>query len=146
MSFLSPMLGDASSGPTLSGETLSGETPSGLTIRNTRNQRELANHLIAAFDSKTRRTGLLRHDAFAEGSAMVIAPTNAIHTFFMRFAIDVAFVRRDGAIIKICHSLRPWRIAVAPRAFAVVELPSGTLARCNTIWGDTLTIEQTKQV
>lgn len=127
MSFLRPLLGDSQSG---------------LAIRNVRNQRQLAHHVIAAFDSKTRRTGLLRHHVFPDGSAMVIAPTNAIHTFFMRFAIDVAFVTREGAIVKTCHSLRPWRMAVAPRAFAVIELPSGTLARCDTVAGDTLEIRQ----
>ena len=131
MSFLSPMLG---------------ATSSGLVIRNLRNQRQLADNLIAAFDSNTRRTGLLRHDTFTEGSAMLIAPTNAIHTFFMRFPIDVAFVTREGRIVKASHSVRPWRIAVAPRAFAVVELPSGTLARCDTVTGDMLAILPAEQV
>lgn len=131
MSFLSPMLGDSSSG---------------LVIRNERNQRELANHLLAAFDSNTRRTGLLKHERLPDGSAMLIAPTSAIHTFFMKFAIDVAFVTREGRIVKACHDLRPWRIAIAPGAFAVIELPSGTLARCNTVWGDTLAIVPAAQV
>jgi len=127
MSFLSPMLG---------------ATSSGLVIRNLRNQRQLADRLIAAFDSSTRRTGLLRHEAFPEGSAMLIAPTNAIHTFFMRFPIDVAFVTREGRIVKARHSLPPWRMAVAPRAFAVIELPAGTLAQCETVTGDALAIVQ----
>jgi uncharacterized membrane protein (UPF0127 family) len=131
MSFLTPMLGGSQSG---------------LAIRNERNQRLLANHLLPAFDSRTRRTGLLRHDSLAEGSAMVIAPTSAIHTFFMRFAIDVAFITREGRIVKVCHNLRPWRIAIAPGAFAVVELPSGTLARCNTVWGDALAIVPAEHV
>ena len=131
MSFLSPMLANSQAG---------------LTIRNERNRRELANELIAAFDSKTRRTGLLKHETLADGTAMVIAPTNAIHTFFMRFAIDVAFVTREGRIVKACHALKPWRIAIAPGAFAVIELPPGTLARCNTVWGDTLSILPAEQV
>jgi uncharacterized membrane protein (UPF0127 family) len=131
MSFLSPMLGDSRAG---------------LAIRNERNRQQLANQLLAAFDSNTRRTGLLRHEVLPDGSAMVIAPTNAIHTFFMRFAIDVAFVTREGRIVKVCHNLRPWRIAIAPGAFAVIELPSGTLARCNTVWGDPLAIVPAEQV
>ena len=131
MSFLRPMLG---------------EPQHGLAIRNERNGQQLANELIAAFDSKTRRTGLLKHETLAAGTAMVIAPTNAIHTFFMRFAIDVAFVTREGRVVKACHALRPWRIAIAPGAFAVIELPPGTLARCNTVWGDTLSIVPAEQV
>ncbi len=131
MSFLSPMLGDSQAG---------------LAIRNERNQRQLANHLVAAFDSETRRTGLLKHESLPDGTAMVIAPTSAIHTFFMRCAIDVAFVTREGRIVKVCHTLRPWRIAIAPGAFAVIELPSGTLAGSGTIWGDTLAIVPAEQV
>ena len=120
--------------------------PGRLALRNVRNERELAHDLIAAFDSSTRRTGLLGRDVFPDGSAMLIAPSNAVHTFFMRFAIDVAFVTRDGRIVKAVHSLRPWRIAAAFGAFAVVELPAGTLARCDTATGDTLSIQPAQQV
>ena len=76
-------------------------------IRNVRNQRLVADALVAAFDSKTRRTGLLQHEAFPDGSAMLIAPTNAVHTFFMRFSIDIAFVTREGRVVKTCASVRP---------------------------------------
>ena len=111
-----------------------------LVIRNLRNQRRVADALVAAFDSKARRTGLLRHEAFPEGSAMLIAPTNAVHTFFMRFPIDIAFVTREGRVVKTYAMLRPWRVAAAFGAHAVVELPAGTLARCDTVAGDTLAI------
>lgn len=100
----------------------------------------IATDILAAFDSESRRTGLLKHESLPDGSALIIAPSNAIHTFFMRFDIDVAFVARDGRIVKICHGLRPWRIAAALRAFAVVELPAGVLAHSDTRIGDTLSI------
>jgi len=122
------------------------EPASGLVIRNTRNQHRVADKLLAAFDSKTRRTGLLRHGTFPEGSAMLIAPTNAVHTFFMRFPIDIAFVTREGRVVKTYGALPPWRIAAAFSAHAVVELPSGTLARCDTVAGDTLVIVPDEQV
>jgi uncharacterized protein len=72
---------------------------------------------------------------------MIIAPSNAVHTFFMRFPIDVAFVTRQGRIVKACAGLKPWRLAGALRGYAVVELPVGTLARYDTVVGDILTIE-----
>src|SRR5688572_7812793 len=81
------------------------------TLRNTRNGSILANRLFPAFDSESRRTGLLKHEALPDGSAMVIAPTNAVHTFFMRFAIDIAFVARDGRVVKTCAAVKPWRLA-----------------------------------
>jgi uncharacterized membrane protein (UPF0127 family) len=111
-----------------------------LTIRNQRNGRMLANHLLPAFDSRTRRAGLLHHESLADGHAMLIAPSNAVHTFFMRFSIDLAFITREGRVVKIRASVRPWRVAAAFRAYAVIELPAGTLARCDTIPGDMLAI------
>lgn len=72
---------------------------------------------------------------------MVIAPTNAIHTFFMRFAIDVAFVAKDGRVVKIVRDLRPWRLAAAWGGFAVVEMAAGELARRSVAVGDSLCVE-----
>jgi uncharacterized membrane protein (UPF0127 family) len=107
-------------------------------LQNARTHVVVADQILTAFESATRRTGLLQHAALPEGSALVIAPTNAIHTFFMRFAIDVAFVAKDGRIVKTQVALRPWRVAGALRAYAVIELPSGTLERRATRAGDYL--------
>ena len=116
------------------------------TLRNTRNGRVLATRLIPAFDSESRRTGLLKHEALPDGSAMVIAPTNAVHTFFMRFAIDIAFFGRDGRVVKTCAAVKPWRIAAAWGGYGVVELPAGTLAHHDTTAGDVLVIEPRQSV
>jgi uncharacterized membrane protein (UPF0127 family) len=58
---------------------------------------------------------------------MMLAPCAAVHTAFMRFAIDVVFIDRDGHAVKIVRNLPPWRIAAARRAHAVVELAAGSL-------------------
>jgi uncharacterized membrane protein (UPF0127 family) len=113
---------------------------SNLALTNTRDRQIVARTLIPAFDSASRRRGLLKHDTLPDDTALVIAPTNAIHTFFMRFAIDVAFVSRDGRIVKMRTALPPWRIAAAWRAFAVVELPSGALERAGVQRGDVLSV------
>ena len=109
-------------------------------LRNVRNGQILAVSLIPAFDSKSRRSGLLRYETFADGSAMLIAPSNAVHTFFMRFPIDIVFADRKGLIVKTCAAVKPWRIAAAVRGSVVIELPAGTLARCETRTGDVLEI------
>jgi uncharacterized membrane protein (UPF0127 family) len=111
-----------------------------LALKNTRTDRIVARTLLRAFDSASRRRGLLQHDGLQQGSALVIAPTNAIHTFFMRFAIDVAFVSRDGRVLKVRSDLRPWRVAAAWRAFAVVESAAGALADAGVQPGDVLRI------
>ena len=116
----------------------SGQPPFALT--NTRNNRIVARTLLTAFDSASRRKGLLDHDSLADGCAMIIAPTSAIHTFAMRFAIDVAFVSKDGRVLKLRPNIPPWRMAAALRAFAVIEMPVGALARADTQSGDVLRI------
>ena len=112
----------------------------GLRIENVRSGRVVADHVIAAFDSATRRTGLLQHKSFADGSALIIAPSNAIHTFFMKFPIDLAFFSKSGLVLKVCPAVPAWRIAASLRAFGVIELPVGSLARSDTRAGDQLAI------
>jgi hypothetical protein len=89
-------------------------------LRNARTGQSLAQSVIPAFDSDARRKGLLGRDSFEEGSAMVIAPSNAIHTFFMRFPIDVVFVRRNGVVVKVRRNFQPERAFVSFRAYAVI--------------------------
>ena len=107
-------------------------------LENVRAHRVVADRLLTAFDSASRRKGLLGRDGLPPGTALIIAPSNAVHTCFMRFPIDVAFVRRDGRVIKVRSAVRPWRMTGSLRAFAVIELPAGTLAQSNTRCGDHL--------
>lgn len=116
-----------------------------LRLRNARTGELLASNVTAAFSSETRRTGLLKHDSFPAGQALVIAPTQAVHTFFMKFAIDVVYFRRDGTVVKTVEHLRPWRTSGALRAYGVVELPAGTLARTRAAIGDGLVLEAEDQ-
>ena len=71
---------------------------------------------------------------------MFIAPSNGIHTCFMKFPIDVAFIARDGRVVKVYAALPAWRMALALRAYAVIELPAGALAASDTLPGDLLAI------
>jgi uncharacterized membrane protein (UPF0127 family) len=108
---------------------------------NSRNGAVVARTIETAFDSESRNRGLLGRDAFPAGSALILAPCSSIHMFFMRFAIDAAFVDRQGRILRVAANLRPWRIAIALRAYAVIELPAGTLGAADTRAGDTLRID-----
>ena len=98
----------------------------------------MARTLETAFDRKARNRGLLGRSSLADDAALILAPCNSIHTFFMRFAIDVVFVDRDGYVRRARQSLGPWRIQAAFRAFAVIEFASGALERSDTRAGDRL--------
>ena len=110
---------------------------------NQRNGAIVAETVMAAFDSASRRRGLLGLDAMPAGQALIIAPSNAIHTWSMRFAIDVAFITRNGRIVKIRSDVPPRRIAGSLRAYGVIELASGTLRASGTTTGDTLSLVAT---
>jgi len=116
---------------------------SSFVLTNTRTNRIVARTLLTAFDSASRRRGLLKHDSLADGTALIIAPSNAIHTFSMRFAIDVAFVRRDGRVVKVRPSVTPWRVSAAWGAFAVIEMAAGAFESSDTRPGDLLQVTPT---
>jgi len=100
----------------------------------------LARTIEAALDSRTRRRGLLGRDGLAPGTALIIAPCNAVHTFFMRFPIDVLFVARDGTVKRVSENVRPWRIRAALTAFATVELAAGAVRASGVARGDRLAL------
>jgi len=111
-----------------------------LILRNTRTGLATASEVETAFSSAERRRGLLGRDGLGPGQALVIAPTNLVHTFSMRFPIDILFVARDGRVVKVRPSVPPRRIAGALRGFAVVELAAGELARSDTRTGDVIEV------
>jgi uncharacterized protein len=109
---------------------------------NLRNGALVALEVEHAHTLRARLRGLLGRSGLAEGAALVIEPCSSIHTFFMRFPIDAAFLAGDGKVVRAIGSLRPWRATRAyPSAALVVELPAGTLARTQTREGDALRFE-----
>ena len=118
--------------------TLLAAAPAGLVLRNTRTGRIVADRLLPALDSESRRRGLLKHTSLDEGEAMIIAPTNAVHPWFMKFDIDIAFVTREGRVLKTRDSVPPWRMSGAFGGYAVIEMRGGSFAAADTRPGDIL--------
>lgn len=100
----------------------------------------LGNQIDLAGTSHDRRTGLLHHDSLTVGSGLWINPCEAIHTFQMRFGIDVVFLDKAYRVIKVRHDLGPRRICICLLASSVLELPTGTIASSRTELGDILEI------
>ena len=59
------------------------------------------------FMARTR--GLVGRRGLPPGQGLLILRCNAIHTFFMRFAIDATFFDRHGRVVKTVRNIRPWR-------------------------------------
>jgi len=61
-------------------------------------------------------------------TAILLEPCSSVHTFFMRFAIDVAFLDSDMRVIRVRRKMRPWRATWPVRgAKAVVECTAGAI-------------------
>ena len=87
-----------------------------------------------------RMRGLLGRDGLGPGEGMLLRPAPSIMTFFMRFPIDVVFIDKAQTIMKIAHSLKPWRTVGARRSAAALELPAGTAAALGLEPGMTLVL------
>jgi uncharacterized protein len=107
-----------------------------LCLRNARSGVPIATTVETAFDSSARRRGLLGRDSLPASHALIIAPSSLVHTFGMRFSIDVMFVARDGVVLKLRRRLPPRRIAGRIGSFAVVELAPGQIDASETRVGD----------
>ena len=86
-------------------------------------------HGVRAEVAKTffqRLKGLMGWKRLPPGEGMLILKCNAIHTCFMRFAIDATFLDRDDKVVKVVRDIRPWRLCVwgGRRAVKVLETAS----------------------
>ena len=89
-----------------------------------------------------RFVGLMGRRRLEEGEGLLIAPCSSVHTFFMRFPIDVIFMDREGKVVKVAPALAPFRLALGGRGGRdVLEVTAGTAARSNTAVGDRLAVE-----
>lgn len=108
------------------------------TLVNVRSGQVLATAIAFAVTRASRRQGLLGRDGLAPSSGLLLKPCSAVHTAFMRFAIDVIFIDRAGTVTRVVRGLRPWRIAGSWRAHATIELGAGALGTRDVIVGDRL--------
>jgi uncharacterized protein len=116
--------------------------PAGYALNRTR-QAYLATRLRIAETHWSRFRGLMCSDAgsFPAGQGLWIVPCRGVHTFAMRFPIDVVYLDGDKIVIHLEENLKPWRLApVRLRAASVLELPDRTLSSTQTAIGDRIEI------
>lgn len=103
---------------------------------------EIGDHIEVAGTATRRKTGLLGRTGLGLGEGLWIVPCEAVHTFAMKFAIDLIYLDRKHRVVKVRHSVRPGRISGALRAHSVIELPVGVVAATRTERGDVLWLER----
>ena len=116
--------------------------PTGYALNRTRHA-YLAKHLRIAETHWSRFCGLMCTDAgsFPTGQGLWIVPSRGVHTFAMRFPIDVVYLDHKKVVLHLEADLKPWRVApVRIEATSVLELPGNTLRSSGTIVGDEIEI------
>jgi hypothetical protein len=102
----------------------------------------LAERAEIADTAAKRRTGLLNHTGLGSGEGLWIVPCEAVHSFGMKFAIDVVYVDRKKKVRKTRAAMVPRRISGCLLAHSVLELPVGVIESSGTQAGDQLVFEE----
>ncbi len=76
-----------------------------------------------------RMCGLLGRVEISDCESLWITRCNSIHTCFMRYALDVVFVDKQGAVLKVCANVVPWRMRFCWPAAAALELRAGAASQ-----------------
>lgn len=104
-------------------------------------KRILVGNLSVADSIFSRMKGLLGRSSLDSGNGLWLKPCNSVHTFCMKFTIDIVFLDRENRVIKVIHNLKPNRITpVCSGAVSVIELPAGSAADSSISPGDIIEI------
>jgi len=109
---------------------------------NLRNGKGLSDSVMVADCLLKRMKGLLGRGELPAGEALWIKPCTSVHTFFMKFPIDVIFLSKKSKVVAIKKNLQPNRMTqLYLKAVSVLELPAGTVETTATEVGDEIKID-----
>jgi uncharacterized membrane protein (UPF0127 family) len=105
----------------------------------------LGAYVDVADTSAKRRTGLLKHERLEPGEGLWIVPCESVHTFFMKFPIDLVYVDKRHKVRKVRNRMLAWRLSACLSAHSIVELPAGTVEESGTQVGDELVFDKLEE-
>ena len=88
---------------------------------------------------KERLGGLLILEPLKADHALWIMPCNSVHTFGMKYALDLVYIDKNKQICGLVENVKPWRMSFFLRAKAVMELMAGSIQNLNIQLGDKCT-------
>jgi uncharacterized membrane protein (UPF0127 family) len=104
---------------------------------------QVGHRIAAAYSFLRRLRGLMLTSSLSEGSGLHIRPCRAVHSFFMKYPIDVLHLDEENCIVGIQHRLTPGKLGNVFRGTrSVVELPAGTLEGVNIQLGQKAVFEK----
>jgi uncharacterized membrane protein (UPF0127 family) len=99
----------------------------------------IAEEVIVADSFLKRLRGLMFTKKLAAGRAMYIYPCSAVHTFFMKYPIDVLYLDKNNKVLYMDEKLKPWVIGKYKRGVcSVIELTVGRIEEAGIKVGQVL--------
>ena len=90
----------------------------------------ICHKMIVASDLLSRMKGLMFSESMPECDGFLIKPCNSIHTFFMRYPLDLIFLDKNFKVVKVIYDLAPWKMTwIYLKSHQVLEMKAGTLKR-----------------
>lgn len=118
----------------------------GMRLRIRETGEQLAVQVRTAYSFGRRLRGLMLTESLPAGQGLHLHPCRSVHSFFMRYPIDVLYLNESGVIVGVQESLKPGRVGTSFLGTkSVVELPEGTLRRAavqvgqSVIWSADIT-------
>jgi uncharacterized protein len=110
-------------------------------LTNESRQEPLVEDLEIADTEWKRFRGLLGRASLPPDRALWITRCNSVHTFFMKFSIDLIFLNKAMVVVKMVNQVPPWRLVLPVwRATSVIELGGGSLPHHPVSVGDKLNV------
>lgn len=111
-------------------------------IYNSTQNNLIADDVKVAKTFLTRTFGLIPRKSISKDEGLIIKPCCSIHTFFMKFAIDVLFINGKNEIVALYENVKPWRILpIHLSSGYVIELAAGNVYAKNIQKGDIIGME-----
>ena len=107
----------------------------------TQDGRIVADRVVEARSFMARLKGWMFRDPPELSEALFIPGCASVHTFFVRFPMDLLFLDRDSRVLSIREDTPPWRLAGHPGADSTLELAAGRTRALGIRPGHTLRIE-----
>lgn len=97
----------------------------------------ISNKVKVADSLKDRLIGLMFLDDMIGFDSLLLKPCQSIHTFFMKYPIDVIFLDKNFNIIKVIKNMKPWRVSgFYFKASQVLELRAGSIQELESLEGE----------
>ncbi len=102
----------------------------------------ISDRMVGAFSFLHRARGLLGKRKLSGSHALWFRPGGSVHTFGMRFPIDVLFLDENLTVLALAEEVKPWRVKCAPSdTCSTVEFAAGRIAQMGVQKDDELFIQ-----